>query len=123
MAKGRGRAQRKREKRLSGRASSHPRGHGTNTRSARFSRQPQRQTSSGAPPAGSAWHAVSAGIGASSLVPLDVGGAEPAGPLMTLAGAEHGSLGAALHAWGVAQDAAANRIWRRPGGLTRLAGL
>jgi hypothetical protein len=43
--------------------------------------------------------------------------------LLALVGAEQATLREALQAWGAAQDQAANRAWRRPGGLTRMAGL
>jgi hypothetical protein len=42
---------------------------------------------------------------------------------LTLVGAEQAALHDALSAWSATQDAAANRAWRRPGGLTRMAGL
>jgi hypothetical protein len=43
--------------------------------------------------------------------------------LLALVGAEQTTLREALRAWSAAQDQAANRAWRRPGGLTRMAGL
>lgn len=54
------------------------------------------------------------------LLPLT---ADVSATLLTLAGAQHAALRDVLQAWGDAQDHAANRVWRRPGGLTRLAGL
>lgn len=74
------------------------------------------------PAAGSAWHA-GAGIvsGATPLLALTADQPAPSEASLTLVGAEQ--LHDALRAWGVAQDEAANRAWRRPGGLTRMAGL
>jgi hypothetical protein len=43
--------------------------------------------------------------------------------LIELAGAQHGDLRAALVVWQREQDRLVNRAWRRPGGLTRPAGL
>ena len=70
----------------------------------------------------SAWRSVT---GAASLSPLRALTTAHALPevALTLVGAEQTTLGAALHAWDAARDLAANRAWRRPGGLTRMAGL
>ncbi len=76
------------------------------------------------PAAGSAWHANgSAGGGSSPLLALAAGQPTSAGAVLALVGAEQTTLRDALQAWGAAQDEAANRAWRRPGGLTRMAGL
>jgi hypothetical protein len=45
------------------------------------------------------------------------------GPLIEIMGAEGGSLQGALTAWQREQDRLANRAWRRPGGMSRPAGL
>ncbi|HEX5547191.1 MAG TPA: hypothetical protein VFX24_07255 [Ktedonobacterales bacterium] len=45
------------------------------------------------------------------------------GPLIEIMGAEGDSLHGALAAWQREQDRLANRAWRRPGGMTRPAGL
>lgn len=74
------------------------------------------------PAAGSVWQAASASASVAPLLALAPDSAA-SGALLTLAGAEHGTLGEALLAWGAGRDAAANRAWRRPGGLARLAGL
>jgi hypothetical protein len=76
------------------------------------------------PAAGSAWHArTSAGGGSSPLLALAADQPAAAGAILALVGAEQTTLHDALQAWGAAQDEAANRAWRRPGGLTRMAGL
>lgn len=76
------------------------------------------------PAAGSAWHAGAGAVGSATPL-LALAADQPAslGVSLTLAGAEQATLHDALQAWGVAQDEAANRAWRRPGGLTRMAGL
>lgn len=80
------------------------------------------------PAAGSAW----SGMTASSASPTPLLTLRPDQPpselaTLTLAGAQqatvHDALHQALQAWGAARDQAANRVWRRPGGLTRMAGL
>ena len=84
-----------------------------------------RATTSGAehPAAGSAWRSGSAGI--ASPMPLltlsaDLTQREEA---LALVGAQQGALSEALRAWSAESDRAANRAWRRPGGLQRMAGL
>ena len=74
------------------------------------------------PTAGSAWGGVAGAASPASLLTLTADQAT-AGGALTLTGAERATLGEALHAWGAARDQAANRAWRRPGGLTRMAGL
>ncbi len=74
------------------------------------------------PTAGSVWHASAAVGGAEPLLTLATGQARGAVAL-TLVGAEQAALRDALHTWGAARDLAANRAWRRPGGLVRMAGL
>ncbi|HEU5342776.1 MAG TPA: hypothetical protein VFX31_11155 [Ktedonobacterales bacterium] len=80
------------------------------------------------PAAGSAW----SGMTTSSANPTPLLALRPdqmTHELATLAltGAQratpHGALHQALQAWGAGRDQAANRAWRRPGGLTRMAGL
>lgn len=43
--------------------------------------------------------------------------------LLEIAGAKNDALLGALAAWQREQDRLANRAWRRPGGMARLAGL
>lgn len=43
--------------------------------------------------------------------------------LLEIVGADHATLRSALAAWQREQDRVANRTWRRPGGLSRPAGL
>lgn len=75
------------------------------------------------PAAGSAWGAVaSLSARPTPLLTLRVDQSAP-DELLALVGAEQATLHDALQAWGAAQDQAANRVWRRPGGLTRMAGL
>lgn len=75
------------------------------------------------PAAGSAWGSV-ASLSVSPTPLLALRPDQPApDELLALVGAEQATLREALHAWGAAQDQAANRAWRRPGGLTRMAGL
>ena len=64
------------------------------------------------------------------MAPLELvaGGASGAadgllGALIELVGVEGGALAGALAAWQREQDRLANRAWRRPGGMTRPAGL
>jgi hypothetical protein len=66
----------------------------------------------------------------SALPPMATTTREPRatadGPLPSLfemAGGDGGSLREALAAWQREQDRLANRAWRRPGGMVRLAGL
>lgn len=76
------------------------------------------------PAAGIVWQAgAGASAGVAPLLALDPAPSAADAALLTLAGAEHATLRGALQAWGVARDEAANRVWRRPGGLRRLAGL
>ncbi len=73
--------------------------------------------------AGGAWsHAAAAPGSISPLAPLDPAALVAPDPL-TLTGAERGSVHEALAAWGRQRDQALNRVWRRPGGLVRPAGL
>lgn len=72
------------------------------------------------PHAERAWSSAAAAGAPRPLLPL---AADVPAALLTLAGAQHAALRDALQAWGDAQDHAANRVWRRPGGLTRLAGI
>lgn len=77
------------------------------------------------PAAGGAWRAGAvAGVG-DGVAPLRalVAGQSSQGVLLTLAGAEHAALREVFQAWSAAQDQAANRAWRRPGGLAQMAGL
>lgn len=75
------------------------------------------------PAAGSAWGAVaSLSVRPTPLLTLRADLPTP-DELLALVGAEQATLHDALQAWGAAQDQAANRVWRRPGGLTRMAGL
>ena len=75
------------------------------------------------PAAGSAWGAVgSLSVRPTPLLMLRADQPTP-DELLALVGAEQATLHDALQAWGAAQDQAANRAWRRPGGLTRMAGL
>lgn len=75
------------------------------------------------PAAGSAWGAVaSLSVRPTPLLTLRADLPTP-DELLELVGAEQATLHDALQAWGTAQDQAANRVWRRPGGLTRMAGL
>ncbi|MFI5278416.1 MAG: hypothetical protein ACHQ1E_14180 [Ktedonobacterales bacterium] len=75
------------------------------------------------PAAGSAWGSV-ASLSVSPTPLLALRPDQPApDELLALVGAEQATLREALQAWGAAQDQAANRAWRRPGGLTRMAGL
>jgi hypothetical protein len=111
--KGRGRSNRRAR-------SSHP----AARRATHAPSQAQRHTAtSGAhPTAGSAWSGVGGVASPTPLLTLSV--EHPlAGATLMLAGAEQGTLHDALQAWGAMRDQAANRIWRRPGGLTRMAGL
>ena len=64
------------------------------------------------------------------MAPLELvaGGASGAadgllGALIELVGVEGGARAGALAAWQREQDRLANRAWRRPGGMTRPAGL
>ena len=76
------------------------------------------------PVAGGVWRAgAGAGAGVAPLLALEPTPSVADAALLTLAGAERGTLRDALKAWGAARDEAANRVWRRPGGLVRLAGL
>ncbi|HEX8733188.1 MAG TPA: hypothetical protein VF725_14140 [Ktedonobacterales bacterium] len=76
------------------------------------------------PAAGSVWRAgAGASVGVTPLLALDPAPSAAGAALLTLAGAEHATLRGALQAWDAARDEAANRVWRRPGGLRRLAGL
>ncbi len=71
----------------------------------------------------SAWpHATAAPGAISPLTALDPTAPIPSEPL-ALTGAERGALHGALAAWGRQRDQALNRVWRRPGGLARLAGV
>ncbi|HET9111492.1 MAG TPA: hypothetical protein VFN78_11755 [Ktedonobacterales bacterium] len=77
------------------------------------------------PAAGSAWRAaIVSGVG-DGVAPLRALGAgqSSSGVLLTLAGAEHAALREVFQAWNATRDQAANRAWRRPGGLARMAGL
>ena len=66
--------------------------------------------------------ASAAGITDSGAVEL-LGAAGLTGVILEVVG-EHGlSVGQALSAWQREQDRVANRAWRRPGGLARMAGL
>lgn len=78
--------------------------------------------------AGSAWSGMTApSASLTPLLALHPDQASAALATLTLAGAQRASPQDALHqalqAWGAAQDQAASRMWRRPGGLTRMAGL
>lgn len=76
------------------------------------------------PAADSVWRAgPGASAGVAPLFTLDPAPSGTGGALLTLAGAERGMLRDTLQVWGAARDEAANRMWRRPGGLMRLAGL
>lgn len=73
--------------------------------------------------ASSAWGSV-ASLNVSPTPLLALRPEQPApDELLALVGAEQTTLREALRAWSAAQDQAANRAWRRPGGLTRMAGL
>lgn len=75
------------------------------------------------PAAGSAWGAVaSLSVRPTPLLTLRADLPTP-DERLALVGAEQATLHDVLQAWGMAQDQAANRVWRRPGGLTRMAGL
>lgn len=76
-------------------------------------------------PAGaSVWgHGAGAAVGAGEPLALLDPGAPPRDEPLALMGAERLALSDALSAWSHARDEAANRLWRRPGGLARLAGL
>ena len=113
----------------SGHTGAQKRGHGRKrspaaTRNAQAAGQTETTISAEHPAAGSAWHvSASAGGAASPLLALAADQPASAGVILTLVGAEQATLRDALQAWGAAQDEAANRAWRRPGGLARMAGL
>ena len=93
-------------------------------RNAQAARQTETAIGAEHPVAGSAWHAGASVSGATSpLLELTTDQPVSAGASLTLVGAEQATLRDALQVWGAAQDEAANRAWRRPGGLTRMAGL
>lgn len=121
---GRGRKTRKGRKT---RATHHTARHASQANQASQAKQARPASRAMAPAAAhptgvSVWHSVT---GAASLSPLLALAADHAPPevALTLVGAEQTTLGAALQAWGAARDLATNRAWRRPGGLTRMAGL
>lgn len=74
------------------------------------------------PAAGSVWSGAGAAGRPTPLLTLAVVAPLADAPL-ALAGAQQGTLRDALQSWGAARDEAANRLWRRPGGLARMAGL
>lgn len=72
---------------------------------------------------GSAWQAAVASPGGAEPFVTLAPGQERARVALTLVGAEQTDLRDAFQAWGAARDLAANRVWRRPGGLVRMAGM
>ncbi len=82
----------------------------------------QSAASSLHPAAGSVWSGAASAASPAPLLALAPRMTAP-GDMLALAGAEQATLSEALRVWGDARDQAANRAWRRPGGLTRLAGL
>lgn len=94
----------------------------------RRSTHDQRQSANAAsgeyPTAGSAWSAAS-GVGSPGAL-LTLMASErrsTVGAAFALTGAQQVDTRATFDAWNAARDQAANRAWRRPGGLTRMAGL
>lgn len=76
------------------------------------------------PTAGSVWSAASSvGSPGALLTLMTSGRRSPVGATLTLTGAQQVDTRATFDAWSAARDQAANRAWRRPGGLTRMAGL
>lgn len=118
-----------RRRESSGHAGAQKRGHGRKrsravTRNVQAPDRTETTISAEHPAAGSAWHtSARAGNGSSSLLALAPDQPASALPVLALVGAEQTTLHDALQAWGAAQNEAANRAWRRPGGLTRMAGL
>ncbi len=97
------------------------------TRRAAGSAQPTRATRSSPaaaehPSGASAWRSASGAASLSPLRTLADSSPLPAAAL-ALVGAEQTTVSAALREWTSERDLAANRAWRRPGGLTRMAGL
>ena len=74
------------------------------------------------PVAGSVWH-TSGAVGGVELLRALATAAASEQVAITVVGAEQATLSDALQAWGATRDLAANRAWRRPGGLVRMAGL
>ncbi|MGH2515579.1 MAG: hypothetical protein ACRDHP_07975 [Ktedonobacterales bacterium] len=64
-------------------------------------------------------------LGGSHAIELDAASASPGlfDVILELVGAEHATLRQTLALWQREQDRTLNRTWRRPGGLTRPAGL
>ena len=113
----------------SGHSGAQKRGHGrkrsrATTRNVQAPDRTDTTISAEHPAAGSVWHvSARAGGGASPLLALAADQPTSARVALALVGAEQTTLHDTLQAWGAAQDEAANRAWRRPGGLTRMAGL
>jgi hypothetical protein len=108
---------------------SHPRGRHPRAKHPRAKHPRQHKPSAPHSPAPepvsarSAWPQTTHAPGAiSPLIALDPSVAPAPDPL-TLTGAERGPIHATLTAWTHQRDQTLNRIMRRPGGLTHLAGL